>query len=129
MDAYDQRERADFNNSLRALDRAPLAERKEACAEFLDAMRTSPGTVAERIEWVIAGNYGRGAYDVAREVVANKRMNREAWLTQVVGALEWQCPQVMGIAAWKKLTPGEKKKLSAAVKKAIKYGERLLKEG
>jgi hypothetical protein len=62
------------------IERAPLSERKEAQAGFLEAMRGDPALVAERISWLLDGNYGHGEMMRARRVVENPRMNRRAAL-------------------------------------------------
>ena len=93
------------------------------CPRFHEAMAEDPATVAERISWMLDGNYGYGQMVMAKEAVAAKRMNREALLTQMVGVFEWQCPRDMSRAAWTKLTPAQKKALSAAVAVVIKHAE------
>lgn len=118
-EAYENREAADFHRQLREVARAPLRDRQEACREFFEAMRDHPDVVGERIGWLIDGNYGFGAGRAANDILRNRRMNRAAWLTQTVGALEWQCPQDMLVRAWKKLSPSEKAKLERAVEREI----------
>ena len=87
-------------------------------------MATDPATVAERISWLIDGNYGYGQMQMARQVVASPRTNREAALTQLVAVYEWQCPRRMSVEAWKKLSTAQKKALSAAVAVVISEAER-----
>jgi hypothetical protein len=121
---YEMRERAEFNRALGEPDKDPLSERKEACANFLDAMASKPELVGERIGWLIDGNYGYGSYKYARDVVIpNRRANRQAQLTHIIGALEWRCPVTMTMKAWHKLTPAQKKALDAAVTKEIESYE------
>ncbi len=120
---YESRERAEFNQLVRSKDKESLTERQEARDEFLGAMAERPGTVGERIEWLLDGNYGYGGMLIAKEVIANKRMNREAWLVGHVGAIDWNCPIAFGLGAWKKLSKAQKDALSAAVKRAIKRSE------
>lgn len=100
----------------RALDRAPLAERKEACAELTDAMANRPAIVAERLDWLLAGHYGRGEYERAWMALgAGGRSNREANLMQLVAMYEWSCPSAMTRKAWKDLTTAQKGALSSAL--------------
>jgi hypothetical protein len=122
--AYEQRERQIFHSDLTAVDRASLSDRKESCALFTEIMREQPDLVAERIGWLLDGNYGYGAMQAAKEVLKHKRMNRRAWLTHTIGALEWRCPQRMAIEGWKKLTAAEKKALDRAVDRAIESAEK-----
>jgi len=123
--AYEMREAQEFQSTLREVDRAPLAERKEACAEFLEAMRHSPDLVAERIGWLLDGNYGYGSMQAAKRVIkGSSRMNKAAQLTHMVAALEWRCPARMAAQAWKALSSSEKKALDRAVGAEIKAAER-----
>jgi hypothetical protein len=116
---YERRELAGAHKRLEEIQRAPLADRKEAQASFLKAMRSTPELVGERIGWLFDGNYGMGSMMLARRVLASPRMNRAAALTQMIGAFEWQSPEVMSREAWKKLTPGEKARLDSAVQGVI----------
>lgn len=116
---YEDREFREFQNKLREVERAPLAERKESCREFFEAMKDSPDTVAERVGWLIDGSYGYGAHVQARRIADNPRMNRVAALTQMVGALEWSCPGAMTIAAWKRLSKDEQETLRREVQAEI----------
>lgn len=116
---YETRELTAAHRALAEVEHAPLATRKEAAVEFADALR-SPWLVAERIGWLLDGNYGYGQMLMAQRIVKAPRMNRVAALTQLVAAFEWQCPPRMATAAWKKLTKTEQGLLDQAVKKAIK---------
>lgn len=121
---YEARERSEAVRKEREVEGAPLPERKEAQAEFLEAMAHRPEIVAERIGWAIDGNYGFGVMQIAKEIVANKRMNREAALTHLVAIHEWQVPRAMAIAAWKKLTPTQQKQLDKLVRLEIRDAEK-----
>lgn len=120
---YERRELASAHKRLVDLRRAPLADRKEAQASFLEAIRDNPELVAERIGWLLGGSYGHGEKQVAMRVLKNPRMNRSASLTQLVGAFEWQSPEDMSRAAWKKLSKREQAALERAVQAAIKRAE------
>ena len=109
------------------INRAPLSDRKEAQESFAEALR-DPALVAERIGWLIDGNYGYGEMLMAKRVVRNKRTNREAALTQMVAIFEWQCPARMAVDAWKKLSASEKRTLDDAVKIVIGEAEKEMKE-
>lgn len=116
---YERRELQGAHKRLEEIQRAPLADRKEAQAGFLEAMRDSPELVAERIGWLLDGNYGYGAMQLAKRVLVSPRMNRAAALTQMIGAFEWQSPEILSREAWKKLTAGQKTSLENAVQGAI----------
>lgn len=112
---FDLNERARFNDQLRDVEAAPLAERQEARAEWADALTTTPETIAERIGWLIDGSYGFGAYQLAQDVIRNKRMNRTAWLGLTIAALEWQCPSNFARQAWNKLDKPQQDKITALI--------------
>jgi hypothetical protein len=120
---YESNERHQAYADEQRVERAPLHVRKEAQAAFLDAMATDPATVAERISWIVAGSYGYGQMQMAKQVIASPRTNREAALTQLAAVFEWQCPRRMAIDAWKKLTAPQKKTLSAAIAVVIAEAE------
>jgi len=120
---YEQQERHRMYVEEQRINQAPLGDRKAARDAFQEAMAEDPATVAERISWLLDGNYGYGQMVMAKEAVAAKRMNREALLTQMAGVFEWQCPRDMARAAWTKLTPAQKRALSAAVSVVIQHAE------
>jgi len=117
--AYDARERATFHRQLMEVEKAPIRDRQEARAEFAEAMAHDPTLVAERVGWLLNGSYGKGSYDAAREVARNKRMNRSAWMTMTIGALEWQCPRVFTAGAYNKMTEAQKRRLNHLIEKEI----------
>lgn len=112
----------------REVERNPLNERKEARESFQEAMATDPALVAERIGWLIDGNYGYGEMLKAKQVVAHTRMNRKAALTHMVGLYEWQCPGKFAADAWNKLTGAQKQALDAAVNVVIEAAEQEMAE-
>lgn len=120
---YERREWLTAFQEMEEVRKAPLADRKEAQSEFFEAMRAHPKLVAERISWLLDGNYGYGAMLHAKRILGSPRMNRVAALTQMIGSFEWRSPAVMTIAAWKKLTPDQKLSLDHAVRRAIKSAE------
>jgi hypothetical protein len=120
---YERRELDEARQQLDAVRRAPLADRKEAQEQFLEAMRDRPEVVGERVGWLLDGNYGYGSMLLAKRVLGSPRMNRAAALTQMVGAFEWQSPEDMTRAAWKKLSASEKARLEDAVQVAIENAE------
>lgn len=120
MDTYDMNERIRFNKELRDVDSAPLTERQEARAAWLDALRNEPQIIAERIGWLIEGSYGFGSYQIAREVIQNKRMNRSAWLGITISALEWNCPSNFAREAWNKLDKNQQDNLTALINAEVK---------
>lgn len=125
---YEQNELTSAYNHMQEIEHAPLSDRKEAQADFFRVMSEDPALLAERLGWLIDGNYGYGEMMKAKQVVAHPRMNREASLTQLVGAYEWQCPPAMTSSAWRRLTSDQKAVLSAAVDVVIKAAEKEMRE-
>lgn len=124
---YENRERRQFHADLERNERAPLADRREARAEFAEALK-NPDLIGERVHWLIQGNYGYGSYRAAREVCKNKRMNREAWLCTTIANLEWQCPVRWASAEFMKLTDDQKRRVTEFVNSAILFWEEEEKE-
>ena len=120
---YEQRELAEARQKIDEVERAALADRRAAAADFLEAMRDQPGLVADRIGWLLDGNYGYGPMLMAKRVLGSSRMNRPAALTHMIGAFEWSTPVAMAIAGWKKLTKAQQSALDKAVLAAIKSAE------
>lgn len=111
-------ERLAFLRELREAEKSTLGQRQEACRDLLNALR-DPTIIAERVHWLLIGNYGRGAYDEAWRVLQNRRMNRVAWMVVTIAALDWQCPKRLAVAAWRRLSAEEKRRLHAVVDREI----------
>jgi len=120
---YLAREAATFRSDLVRVESAPLADRREARAAWGESLRTQSELIGERVAWLLDGLYGKGAYDAAREVAGNPRMNRVAWLGQTIAALEWQCASREARAEWKALPIGKRKTVDRAILKAIESRE------
>ena len=112
---YEQAEVALFSRQILDIAAAPLADRKEARTEWGTVMREQPDTVAERIDWILAGHYGQGAYIMARRVAGNKRLNRAACLAHMVAALEWACPAPAASAEYNTLNQAEREAIDSAI--------------
>lgn len=121
--AYASRTLGEAHQHAQEVEKAPLDERKEARDAFYEVMAEDPALVAERISWIIDGNYGHGEMLKAKQVIASPRMNRRAALTHLVGMYEWKCPGNFAIDAWKKLTAQQKAALDAAVDVVIEAAE------
>ena len=120
---YELREATEARSRLAKLQRQPLADRKEAQASFFEAMRDQPELVAERVGWLLDGNYGYGEMILAKRILKSPRMNRSAALTQMIGAFEWMSPEDMVRAAWKKLTKSQQAALEKAVQATLRSAE------
>jgi hypothetical protein len=125
---YERNEAMEAYRLEKEVNSQSLSDRKEARASFLEAMQKRPEIIAERIGWMLDGNYGYGVMKKAQAVIAAKRMNRPAALTHMVAIYEWRCPADFARDAWKKLTSIEKTLLDAAVKEEIASAEKELRE-
>lgn len=121
---YDANELTMARRDEERINAEPLADRKECQAAFLNAMATDPALIAERIGWLIDGNYGYGPMLLAKRIVTSPRMNRVAGLSQLICVFEWRCPRTMGMAAWKMLTKSQKADLETAIETVIAEAEK-----
>lgn len=122
---YHNAEMSAVHRQIAQLAALPLTERKEAEDDAYMLM-THLTIAGERVQWVLAGNYGYGAMVRMRQIAAAKRGNRPAQAMQLLAALECSCPEGHTRKAWTRLTDGEKAKLDAAllaVLNAYKEGE------
>lgn len=121
---YEANELAMARRDEERINAETLQDRKECQSNFLDAMATDPALIAERIGWLIDGNYGYGPMLLARRIVASPRSNRAAGLSQLICVFEWRCPRAMGVAAWKKLSKAQQHALDAAIETVIAEAEK-----
>ena len=98
---YEISERNAFNAQINAINADPIDQ--ESAREFDSILRNDCTLVTTRIDWLIQGCYGKGSYDVTREVIMNKRMNRHAWLFQTIAALEFNVKASKARAIWNAL--------------------------
>lgn len=119
MNAYELNEVTRFIKQINEIERAPLAERKEGASDYHAAMRNEPAQVATLIGYLLDGSYGQGAYLKAWECI-HSRMNKPAYLSQVIAALEYRCPADMARKMWHALTPEEKTALDHAIQTTLK---------
>mgnify|MGYP001370440704 FL=1 len=115
---YEQNEAILHSRYVQSIERAPLAERKEAQADALQLMR-DPETLTRLTRYMLAGNHGYRPHIIAREIAENKRMNRTAALTALVCLYETRTPNANTRAAWHQLTSDEQTAANAAVMTAI----------
>lgn len=118
---YEAREQAEFIRQRNAPMLQTKQEWHETAKEFAADMANKPELVAERVSWLLNGSYGYGSYQQARKVAANTHMTREAWMVQVIGALEWGCREVDTRRAFNRMTAEQKAKLNALVLAEIAY--------
>ena len=123
---YDRREKSDTLAQIGALAKQPLADRKEAKADYT-ALMADLDRYTRTLDWMLGGDYGRGASLLARECLANPRLNRAARLGALVAALEARCPDREARAAYTGLPSEVREKLDAAVADWIKKAEAEIK--
>ena len=111
---YHRQELVALSRQIAQCAAASLNDRKEAEQDAFELM-CNPGIVAERLEWLIDGNYGYGAMVRAREIAKAKRGNRAAQAMQLLAALECGCPQGHAIKAWKRLSREQREALDFRV--------------
>lgn len=117
----EQYEQAELHRACREITHvasAPLSYRKEAQASFTEALR-DPARLAERLEWLINGDYGKGAQMMAQSILVATRSNRVARLSGLVASFEWHCPSDRARLAWKSLNKQEQQAIDKAIEKVI----------
>lgn len=107
---------------LQAVEKAPLADRKEAAKEWAEALR-DPKLIKERVGWLIGGSYGQGYYAKAIQALEMTRGNRVSMLSQYLASAEWRVPPAMARAEWLKLTPAQQQAVDNAIASEIKDWE------
>ena len=124
QEEYEAREARMAHQQLQDVEKAPLADRKEGAKNYLRAMSEDPALVAERISWLLDGNYGRGLMMKGKQIVQSPRMNRTAALGVLIAAAEWQCPGRMAADMWKKLSHSQKEVLDQAISVVVTAAEK-----
>jgi hypothetical protein len=120
---YERNERTRYYNERAQLARAPLADRQDGRDRYLADLRDNPEIIGERVAWLLDGSYGKGAYDVAREIADNPRMNRAAALGQMIAGCEWMATDALARDAWSRITGAQQRKVTDAINRAIKQYE------
>lgn len=123
QDEYERREAKLLANQLADVERAPLHERREAMTSFAELLRL-PDAFRDRIEWLLAGNYGYGAMVKAKEIASRPRMNRVAGLSQLLAALEDRCSAAFARKAYNAMNEEQRKAVDTAIMSAIERHER-----
>lgn len=120
---YERRERAIFANDLRQVERdwktTPRDERAKEEETLRSVMADDPSLFAERTGWLLDGTYGAGARQQALAVAENKRMNRQAWFSHTIAALDFRVPLDGATRAWGRLTTEQQRALDRAITRAI----------
>jgi hypothetical protein len=115
---YEQTEAAILRRDLERIEKAPLAERREARDDWRKSCLSELDIIAGRVGWLFEGCYGKGAYDEAWRI-AESRGNRVAAIGQLIAALEWHCPAAFAREVWRGLTVAERGSVDAAIMGAM----------
>lgn len=113
-----------FRKQMEATEKLPLAERKENAVRWFRALEEDHMGVAQRVGWLLYGNYGGGSYASACRVVNSPRMNQVAWCAITIANLEWRCPAKFAIQAWKKLPVEKRYLVNEAIRQEIADAKR-----
>ena len=119
MTKHQQREHDRAVGQLNALNFNHLGDRQAARDEYREALKT-PELVAQRAEWLLAGNYGEGAYLIGLAIIeGSNRNNKVAQLSQVIAGFEWQCPALFARKAYLSLNKEEQGAINSALSAVI----------
>ncbi len=116
--AYAVRERYQYVMERQRREHAPLVDRWAARQDYVVLLQ-SPDLLADRVAWVLEGQYGYGARMAAQDILRRPRMNRVAALGMLVADVECQCPGRFAVQAWKAITVAQQGAVVAAVTQAI----------
>ena len=108
-----------FRKKMEEVEKLPLAERKENAKEWFKDLSDNYMMIAERVGWLLQGNYGGGSFGSACRVLASPRMNQVAWCAITIANLEWRCPAKMAIESWKKLPVETRYLVNEAIRREI----------
>ena len=122
QEQYERNEANRFYAALQGVQDAPIADRRAAQKAFREAMASDPELIAERVGWLLAGNYGYGSYKEALRAVQSPRLDKVEWLLTRTAALEWRCPIGMALEAYRTLTKTQKAVLVKLVEREIDLG-------
>jgi hypothetical protein len=113
-----------FRKQMEEVEKAPLAERKEGAVDWYNALMNDHMGVAQKVGWLLYGNYGGGSYASACRVLASPRMNQVAWCAITIANLEYRCPAKFAIQAWKKLPVEKRYLVNEAIRQEIADAKR-----
>lgn len=106
-----------FANQLKAVEDAPLADRRESQIEFKNELESNLAHFDTTIRCIIAGHYGYGAQFYYKQITP--RMNKRAWLFATAAALEYNVPNKLARQVWKKLPPELQAAIDTVIDEAI----------
>lgn len=113
------------------LKKRPRGERLEHAALWEEHCRTDPKLIAERIGWVLRGQYGEGVGIIADHWVHKYKAPRAAKeLFYWIACFEWSADQYYVKKIWGELTEEQKERIQKAIEGEIaKYLKMEKEEG
>lgn len=120
MKTYEEREAEIFANDLARAERGTPAEKRKANQQWKDALANDPALIAERVGWLLAGHYGKGAYDAAWNRVRSKYVKPSFWLLETIAALEWLVGKRAHNATLRKVPPARQHAVFDAIECTVR---------
>jgi hypothetical protein len=117
---YEAREAEAFQRQLRNAEQGTLAEKRAYARKWEEAIRTRPDLVAQRIGWLLAGNYGFGSYKAAERALTSPNIHHFVWFTCTIAALEWTTSRAVARAACDDLPAAERARLQRAIEGVLR---------
>lgn len=117
-DEYIANEKRIFLAAMARAERGSPKEKREAFEGWRNALQ-DPELIAERIGWLLAGHYGKGAYDAAWEAVDSRFIKPTTSLLAIIAALEWMVPRTMALKAEQQITPSQLAAVFGAVENMV----------
>jgi hypothetical protein len=117
---YKRIEGSRFFRQIEEIEKSPLNDRIEGYNNLLEYCQLYPNIIAERIQWLLNGSYGKGSYDRAWYIIHNTK-NPIPELFHIISHLEWMTSSYYASKAYKKLTQAEKDKLNTLINAEIEY--------
>jgi len=118
---YETQELRLLDAKIKEVETAPLDERRLNADILRQVYKDQPEVFAERVGWLIMGNYGKGAQLRAESILKmNRNANKAAGLAILTAALEYGVSNAHARSVFTKyLTPGEQAKLTALIEAEI----------
>lgn len=116
---YVKHEERLYTDALARAEKGSRVELREATEAFKLALESTPELIAERVSWLLCGNYGYGACRAAH-LQMKATPDPQDWrltlaLIRTIAALEWLCPIRRAETCWRGLTDTQKNRLIALV--------------
>jgi len=118
--SYESQEYSRYLADIKQVEAGTLAFRRHQRVLWEIGIRETPTHVANMVNLVISGDFGRGAQIAAENVLKmSKRANKVASLALIVAAIEWSCPANFARQAFNSLTDDQKQTVNSAIQAVI----------